>query len=437
MLIIFAAILVIQIAYLLVGSVAIGWINSQEDEVTDSATLVEKSWHEDAKDIKQVNRESVKELFEKWKSKYPEAGMFWVKGNGNLEMEVDATKGLPTEWSLIYTTSFLKKRYDGNPFTVVAFLENEERDGFVVIEIPRSTFDPPLLKATDKFGFLILIGVLAFVLLFIIVSFLFFRSIQKRLVRFQDSMGIRDVNGLPVEVEIKKEDEIGELEKSYNQMVDELRKSRKREQKEEQLRRELIANLSHDLRTPLTKVRAQSYTIMQEELSDEGKQAIKAIEISISNIDRLIENLMSYTLLMASKYKYDPKEMDITRFVKESVATWYPVFEKEEFEIDISLDAIGKWTIDPIWMGRILDNLFQNVLRHAKTGKYIGVKTESNNQYDAILITDRGQGMNQKSKEKGAGIGLTIVNMMVKGMELDWELVSSEQGITIKIIRYI
>ena len=55
-------------------------------------------------------------------------------------------------------------------------------------------------------------------------------------------------------------------------MVCELRDSKQRQQKEEQLRRELIANLSHDLRTPLTKVRAQSYTISKEALSEEGSR---------------------------------------------------------------------------------------------------------------------------------------------------------------------
>src|SRR5690606_20954746 len=134
------------------------------------------------------------------------------------------------------------------------------------------------------------------------------------------------------------------------------------EQEEEQLRRELIANLSHDLRTPLTKVRAHVYSIGQEKLSSEGQRAVQSMESSVVNMDRLIENLMSYTLLMANKYKYEPKPVDIVRFVREHVATWYPAFEKESFEIDIELQPlqVGVWNIDPLWMGRVLDNLFQN-----------------------------------------------------------------------------
>lgn len=221
-------------------------------------------------------------------------------------------------------------------------------------------------------------------------------------------------------------------------MVCELRDSKNRELKEEQLRRELIANLSHDLRTPLTKIRAQSYSISKEELTEEGQQAMKAMETSIISIDALIENLMSYTLLMASKYKYEAKEINVLRFVREQMSTWYTVFEKEGFNIDIELHSFenNAWQVDPIWLGRIFDNLFQNVLRHANSGKYIGVKTESNEHYDAFIIRDCGNGMKNESNAKGAGIGLSIVDIMVKGMSLDWDICSSESGTEIKIKRY-
>jgi len=290
----------------------------------------------------------------------------------------------------------------------------------------------------EQYGSIVLFGVIAIILFFIIISFLFFRGIRKRLLHLQEAMEIRDVDGLPIETKVKKKDEIGQLEQSFNRMVCELRESKNREQKEEQLRRELIANLSHDLRTPLTKIRAQSYSISKETLSEDGKQAIKAMETSIVSVDALIENLMSYTLLMASKYKFEPKEINIIRFVREQMTTWYSVFEKEGFEIDIELHSFenNEWQVDPIWLGRIFDNLFQNILRHASSGKYIGVETESTEYYDAFIIKDHGNGMKNESNAKGAGIGLSIVDIMVKGMNLDWEIESSESGTKIKIKHY-
>ncbi|MCU9614526.1 HAMP domain-containing histidine kinase [Caldibacillus lycopersici] len=434
MLIIFLAIIILQVSYLIIGTFTIVGSNMHQQDDRKSENDIEEEWHKDAKYVHSATEASVEAFFDEWKRQYPEAGMFWVDGNGNLRLERDVSEKLPSQWNASYTAKFIKSRYNGDPFTVIAFVGDNE-DELVVLEIPRSFFDPPIMKISEKYGSLILLGIVSIILLFVIVSFLFFRSIQKRLVQLQDSMELRDVDGLPIEVEITKRDEIGQLENSFNQMVNEIRESRKRELKEEQLRRELIANLSHDLRTPLTKVRAQAYSILQEDLSTEAKQAVKAIEASVEHIDRLIENLMSYTLLVASKYKKEPVNIDIARFVRETIANWYPVFEKEGFEIEVEIEALGEWKLDPIWMGRVLDNLLQNVLRHAKSGKYIAVKTEKHQEYDTILIIDNGPGINNKSEEKGAGIGLSIVDMMVKGMQLHLDIESSGKGTIIRIKR--
>ncbi len=73
------------------------------------------------------------------------------------------------------------------------------------------------------------------------------------------------------------------------------------------------------------------------------------------------------------------------------------------------------------------------MLRHAYSGKYISVKTKSTDSYKAFIIEDHGQGMKNESNAKGAGIGLSIVDIMVKGMDLEWEITSSQSGTKIII----
>jgi len=438
MLIIFLAISIVQLSYFAIAAFVFGIGKTDFSSEVLRESEIEEKWHAEAKSIKIITEETITQRFEDWQKQYPKASMFWVSEDGTLLTKVNVEEQIPSKWTPAYTTKFIKERYGGDPFTVIAFLGDDESNGFIVFEMPKELFKPPLVNVYEKYGAIILLGVISIILFFIVVSFLFFRGIRKRLLHLQEAMEIRDVDGLPIETKVKKKDEIGQLEQSFNRMVCELRESKNREQQEEQLRRELIANLSHDLRTPLTKIRAQSFSLSKEELSEEGQQAIKAMEISIVNIDALIENLMSYTLLMASKYKFEQKEINVIRFVREQMTTWYPVFEKEGFEIDIEVHPFEKneWQVDPIWLGRIFDNLFQNVLRHANSGKYIGVETESTEHYDVFIIKDHGNGMKNESNAKGAGIGLSIVDIMVKGMDLDWDIESSESGTKIKIKHY-
>lgn len=435
MVIILTAIFLIQITYLVSAFFMFNADQNifHEDEKPQPVEI-EKKWHNEANAMQQVTAENVMQHFDKWQQSYPDASMFWVDQNGILTAQLAVKEDLPDEWTSVYTAKFIKERYEGDPFTVIAFVGTEQQEGFIVLELPRKELAQP---GGQKYGNLILIISAVFIVLFIVVSFLFFRGIRKRLLHLQEAMEVRDVDGLPIQIDVKKKDEIGQLEQSFNGMVRELRSSKEREREEEKLRRELIANLSHDLRTPLTKLLAHTFTIAREELSPKGKQSIKVMAESINRVDKLIENLMSYTLLMASKYKYELKETDIVRIVRGSLASWYPVFEKEEFKIEIQLAPFKQkeWMIDSIWLGRILDNLFQNVVRHAKSGKYVGVFTETTAVYDAIVVSDQGQGMADTSNETGAGIGLSIIDMMVKEMKLDWEIHSSERGTVIKIKR--
>ncbi|MGP4040177.1 sensor histidine kinase [Gracilibacillus sp. D59] len=436
MLIIVLALSIVQIAYMFIVILITEVADNIESAYTSDEMdyeQIEENWHKDANMLKTEG--DISEHFAKWKDQYPDASMFWVDQSGTLRKTTEERDNLPTEWTSAFTAKFIKERYGENPFTVIAFVGEKDTNGFVVFEINREVFQPPFQTAFDQYSSWLFFGTLFLVLFFIFVSFLFFRGIRKRLLQLQEAMEIRDVDELPIQVHVKKQDEIGQLEKTFNQMVFELRESKKREQEEEQLRRELIANLSHDLRTPLTKMNAQTFKIAKEEVSDEAKQAIYALESSVEDIDKLVENLMSYTLLMASKYKLDLQEVDIVRFVRESIATWYPVFEKEGFEINVELAPLHDkmWHVDPIWLGRILDNLLQNVLRHAHQGRYVELRTESTESYDAIVIQDQGNGMKETSNTAGAGIGLSIVDMMVKGIQLDWEIQSSNNGTTIRI----
>ncbi|UQX53060.1 HAMP domain-containing histidine kinase [Cytobacillus pseudoceanisediminis] len=386
--------------------------------------------------LERASQEAILSHFSKWKKKYPDASMFWVDEHGNLMEQLDVKGDLPANWTPAFTAKFIKERYGGDPFTVISFIGGDEKNGFIVLEIPRNLFLPPIVEVTEKYGLLLGAGLLLIITLFIIVSFLFFRGIRKRLLHLQEAMERRDMDNLPIGIDVQKNDEIGQLEQTFNEMILELKESKQREQEEEQLRRELIANLSHDLRTPLTKINAQTYSIAKEKLSPEGKQAVKALETSIVNIDRLIENLMSYTLLMASKHKQELTELDAVRFVRESMASWYPVFEKESFEVIIELEPFQeKWQADPVWLSRIFDNILQNVLRHAKDGLYLEVATESTDEYDEIIFIDHGKGLKNSSGEKGAGIGLSIIDLMVKGMKLDWEMESGDEGTAIRIRR--
>lgn len=273
---------------------------------------------------------------------------------------------------------------------------------------------------------------------FVVMSWLFFLRLRKRLTRLQEVMSfLANNNSFPKPISVQSDymDEIDQLGSSFNWMIQQLEDSRKREYEEELLRHRLIANLSHDLRTPLTILRGHATRLNKESMTLEGQNSLTEMDHTITRVGDLMDDLLSYTLLTSGKHPFQPTSTDIGRLVRASVAEWYPVFEEKEIQLDVDLptEQTFYWEADSTWMTRVLDNLFQNVLRHAAEGKYANIVVDV--EKEQIIVADRGPGMDNSSYEHGAGIGLSASNYMLKKMRLKADYTSNENGTSVAIGR--
>lgn len=409
------------------------------NEYYGNSAHLENMWHKQAKQLNHASPETINETLRGLKQKYSKASLFWVDGNGKTQLQLPVNPKLPDTWTAEQAIEFMKKRVNADPFTIISFIGNSDEytranQGFIVFMLPRS-----ILFVDDDYNeifstILYLLSLLATIIAFIVVSFLFFKKIQRRLLRLEQAMIPTADNQLPTPIVEGSPDEIGKLEKSFNHMIAELEASQKREREEEALRKKFISNLSHDLRTPLTVLGGHLYTLSKESLSSSGKQSLTQMENKISELDGLIENLLSYNLLSSGKYKIELHEVDIIRFLRQSAAAWYPVWETKNMEAHIDLpDTSVRWQIDDLGFRRVLDNLFQNVMRYASRGKYIGISVVDRKGIPTICIQDQGPGMEAQATSQGSGLGLLIVDMLLKEMNLTREIDSTPHGTTVYI----
>lgn len=287
--------------------------------------------------------------------------------------------------------------------------------------------------------FYIILFLFSFIIVaFVLISWIFFLRLRKRLTRLQEVMSFSANHNSfpkPIYIQTDRMDEIDQLGSSFNWMIQQLEDSRKREYEEELLRHRLIANLSHDLRTPLTILRGHITRLNKESMSVEGQGSLTEMNHTITRVGDLMDDLLSYTLLTSGKHPFHPISTDIGRLVRASVAAWYPAFEEREIQLDVDLPAEETfyWEADPKWMTRVLDNLFQNILRHAAEGKYANIVVDVDKEQ--IIVADRGTGMDNSSYERGAGIGLSTSNYMLKKMKLKAVFTSNENGTRVAIGR--
>ncbi|MBM7702156.1 sensor histidine kinase [Metabacillus iocasae] len=390
----------------------------------------EKKWHKEAKKLEGATNEEINQALLLFQQRYPHAEMFWVDESGETRASFPKDRTLPKRWTAAQSIQFMKDSFDADPFTVVAFIGENRSNGFMVLKIEREHLKLPIERVGKEYEYMFMGVVVIVMTLFIFCSWIFFQRIRKRLMRLQHAMEQKGDSGIPNLVERKEMDEIGQLEESFNVMIQQLEDSKRRQQEEETLRRELIMNLSHDLRTPLTTVRAHAYSLQKEALSHAGKESLQLIDHKIQFVSHLMDNLLSYTLLSSGKYSHESKQVEIGRLIRQSLVAWYPIFEEKDFKIDIRLpEEKVEWIVDQQWMERILDNLFQNINRHAVQGKYVGVSLNQT----TLVISDKGSGFSNETNEKGAGVGLAVVDMMLKEMGLQWRIDSTDRGTTIFI----
>ncbi|WP_028776728.1 HAMP domain-containing sensor histidine kinase [Shimazuella kribbensis] len=391
---------------------------------------IERMWYQQAVSFDKLDVQQINKKIIALHNKYPEATMLWVSGTGKTELIIPKHINIPTQWIYHSTIEFMKQNASGDQFTVIEYIGGDRNQGFMIFQVPFVLTKPVNMSVIDD-KFLLIYDLVIFAS-FLFISWLFFTKIRKRLVKLQTAMTQSGENGIPDQLEVHEQDEIGQLGQAFNHMIEDLKSSKERELKEESLRKQLITNISHDLRTPLTVIRGHSHSLKKETLSPRGQDSLLLIENKVDVLSQLLENLLSYTLLSAGKYPMHKEKTDMLRAVRSSVASWYPVFEKEGFEVQLQ-QKIWIWDIDPKWFNRIMDNLFQNILRHAKAGQYVGVQLIERDHKVLLVIEDRGPGMNVSSYEKGAGIGLSIISIMLKEMNFDWEITSSLNGTKISL----
>ncbi|SMF36246.1 Signal transduction histidine kinase [Paenibacillus barengoltzii] len=396
---------------------------------------IEAAWHQAAAELKGAQDETIDAKLKEMKQRYPDAALYWVDTAGMTRLQLPEQASVPPQWSLEDTIAFMKQRVDADPFTVVAFIGGDEQaqQGFMVLELPRKYM---VIQKGEQFSDNRFYGVFIAILLgaFVLLSYLFFSDIRKRLLRLEAGMTRPGPDGLPSPIEEGRPDEIGRLELAFNHMVFALKDSRQREREEEELRKSLISHLSHDLRTPLTVLGSHLYSLRQESLSEQGKQSLALMETKISDLSGLMDHLLSYNLLSSGRYAMSLERLDILRIVRESAAAWYPVWEKNGITADIELpEQPIYWNVDAQGFRRVLDNLFQNLVRHAGSGRYAGIAVEPYEGTTALTISDHGPGMGSVSANGGAGLGLQIVDLLLREMGLARATISSEAGTKVYI----
>ncbi|MBE6750702.1 MAG: HAMP domain-containing histidine kinase [Ruminococcaceae bacterium] len=280
--------------------------------------------------------------------------------------------------------------------------------------VDRTTFNIVLMVAV---GVLMILGFFAFSGLFFIKSIVHpIRDVSN--IARKIAMGDFDSR-----IEIKKNDEIGELCDTINYMAAELSEA-------ENMKNDFISSVSHELRTPLTAIRGWGETAkmsvgMDEELVNRG------LDVVLSEADRLsslVEELLDFSRMQSGKMSVTSERINVSRLLSESADMYAELSKKQGIELIYTepteeIEIMG----DANRIKQVFINIIDNAVKYTESGGQVLINQIKEENCIRIVVSDTGVGIPAQDidriKEKfykanktvrGSGIGLAVADEIIK-----------------------
>ncbi|MDE7204742.1 MAG: sensor histidine kinase [Lachnospiraceae bacterium] len=224
--------------------------------------------------------------------------------------------------------------------------------------------------------------------------------------------------------------------------------------KQEIASKKMLANISHDIKTPLTVILGYLEIMRLGNYEDE---ALQKVEAKAKQVMELIDEFFTLAKLEAGDKNIEMAKININELCRENVLGFYELLLQKDFEVEISIPEQTIFVLgDKEAINRILCNLLSNAIRYGSDGKYIGFFLREENDFVCIDVVDKGKGIEKQfaasvferlytmedSRNRsiqGNGLGLTIAKNLANQMGGD-VLLESEPGertmFTVRLKRY-
>ena len=235
----------------------------------------------------------------------------------------------------------------------------------------------------------VLFGILVFTVTFMILQEKSLRYITK----ISDAMQNISEGDLNVTVEVEGDDEFSSMAANLNKMVEDLKELMDKERESERTKNELITNVAHDLRTPLTSIIGYLELLSGDvKLEPEiQKKYINIAYVKTKRLEKLIEDLFGFTKMNYGKLSMHVGQVDVVKLLSQLLEEFYPSFVDKNLSYELQSNVPVKViTADGNLLARLFDNLINNAIKYGADGKRIMVKLHADDEIVTVSVINYG-----------------------------------------------
>ena len=242
----------------------------------------------------------------------------------------------------------------------------------------------------------------------------------------QLSSGAKEIaaGNYDIQLPVVHHDEIGQLAEDFNHMAAEVKRSA-------QLEKDILANVSHDLRTPLTLIKGYAETVRDLTGDDDAKRT-EQCNIIVDETDRLstlVNSVMELSKVQSGAEKPSLVDFDMSELCFEVAGRYDALCDKNHWHLDLQADEACPVSADPAMMERVLHNLLGNAFHHIGSDGVVVLRAIPQQRGCRIEVEDHGPGIppedlpylfdryyraRQDSGRSGTGLGLSITKAILQ-----------------------
>lgn len=267
----------------------------------------------------------------------------------------------------------------------------------------------------------------AIIIVGLAASFALARSITVPLRKLNTAAEAIEHGNFSYKVDIKSNDEVEHLAAAFNKMTDALEANNR-------LRKQLLADIAHELRTPLAVIQG-NLEGMLDGVVEADKEQLGSLYEETVQLNRMIKDLRDLSLAEAGQLSLEKEPTDIGQLVTRAVNMAKPLADEKAIALECAFDAVPFIEVDSSRINQVIYNLLTNAVRFTEAGGKVTVGTcverQGNGDWVKITVGDNGQGIAaedlphifdhfyraDKSRTRqsgGSGIGLAIVRQLVE-----------------------
>lgn len=273
-------------------------------------------------------------------------------------------------------------------------------------------------------------GVLSFALHFALI-----RPLERSVVSIGKVSEEIASGSLGKEVPIVGPTEFRQLAEQFNTMSRKLKGSFDQIQQAESTRRELVANIAHDLRTPLAHLQSHAEAIQDGLLQDKEhfNKYIQTIRSESIRLGELVNDLFELSRIDAGEEPYVPHRVVLEDVIVQTLNAYAPILDKKRLQVEVSLPEPSPIVLSmDMMLRRILGNLIENAIRHSPVEGTLTLSVEVQSRIElTVRLRDEGEGIHLEERDKvfqrfyrtdqsrkrdgsGSGLGLAIARSLVE-----------------------